>query len=226
MPTKFQHEFSPSASAVTIHIANPDDFDSGYRDLTTLWAFQFGAPWATWVLVWEGGGHHVSNVTGLEDALEEAAGWLEENAPGHLTTEQEVWVLTKEVAEEQGVDAEALREKAIDESGPPWAGGASNKLWALQDEATADLMYTESGYVGPDWYVSEVAPDVPLYTAAFVASAASAASEDDFDEDRLEQAEALAAQLGVALPEANPHGQRRRNKSVANTSRRLEVRRK
>ncbi len=56
----------------------------------TLWEFQFGQIGTIYVYVWGGG---------VEGGLEEAAGWLAENAPGHLSEPD-----YKEAAEEFGLE--------------------------------------------------------------------------------------------------------------------------
>ncbi len=67
-------------SAMNIDLENAgieNLFDALLDPMVELWHFQFGAYGTTHVFVWSGPGH-----MGIEDALEEAASWLAENAPG------------------------------------------------------------------------------------------------------------------------------------------------
>jgi 8-oxo-dGTP pyrophosphatase MutT (NUDIX family) len=68
----------------------------------------------------------------LEDALETAAGWLADNAPGLIMSpdDPELDVLYREACEELGED--------------PDSGEGPGDAW---EQATADLTYTESGYL-------------------------------------------------------------------------------
>lgn len=126
---KLQH---PSDDRIVLHIANPHDFATWEN----LYHFRFGAYGTTHVLVY---------AHGLEDGLEEAAGWLETNAPGHLVTigRDEFEASRRELAEEMNVPAEDVSDEDI------------------QQHAEADLTYTESGYlVSHEWYANDASPDV------------------------------------------------------------------
>ncbi len=68
----------------------------------------------------------------LENALEPAAEWLEKYAPGLLVSREEEQRLFEEVKEEY---------PDIDDD-------------EAQEKATADLTYTEAGYIGVEWGVS------------------------------------------------------------------------
>jgi hypothetical protein len=68
----------------------------------------------------------------MDSALEEVGGWLEDNAPGQLTTQAEMAELEKEAREELG------------------PGASDEQVW---EAAEVDLMYTESGWL-PSWEVS------------------------------------------------------------------------
>lgn len=142
-------------------IVNPEDVPRGRYSTPKsigrqgsaypLYAFQFGAYGTTNVLVW--GDSHIS----LEDALEIAAGWLADNAPGLLIDDKEMANLYEEAKKEDpNGDEDSWRETA-----------------------ETDLTYTESGYIPSwEWYVNELHPGNPLYSAAFTASRAGNQLED------------------------------------------------
>ena len=106
--------------------------------------FRFGAYGDTRVVVFGRSGH-------LEDALEEAASWLAANAPGHLMP---MW----------GDEHKKLYLEASEELFP---GVAETDLdddqrQQADDQATADLTYTESGYLTSyEWTVDEDTDDRP-----------------------------------------------------------------
>lgn len=202
MPIAFDYEIQPH-QYVTINVANPLDFNAYDVGSNKLWLFQFGAYGEKWVAVWEGGGEHTSNVTGLEDALEEAAGWLEENAPGHLTSEKEIWELTEEVAEDRGIDPEKLRDEAFPGPGkmkPYMFDGdkdsARELLFELEQEGAADMTHTESGWLTSyEWWVDDLNPGDPLYMAIFEESMDVALEEGELDEDEEEEAQKALVKL-------------------------------
>lgn len=107
-----------------------------------VWMFQFshgGISTPTYIAVIGGN---------LEDALEEAAEWLAEHAPGYFVDDANLKELHEEALEESGSDEEKAYEIA-----------------------TADLTYTESGYLESwNWYVDELPKgklrDAILYTAS------------------------------------------------------------
>ncbi len=120
-------------------LVNPLDYDDWMR--TRLWAFQFGAYGWTGLLVWQD--------AELDDALEEAAGWLADHQPGILTNDQELATLIKEYKEENP--------EADDE--------------AAYEGATTDLTYTESGHIPSwEWTVFEIHDNDPIYKAALQGS--------------------------------------------------------
>ena len=91
-----------------------------------LWVFQFGAVGTTNLLVW---------ARSLEEGLEEAAGWLEEFAPGHFMDDEYMKERYDEARAELGPDA--------DEDD-------------VAQKAEADLTYTESGYLTSyEWWANE-----------------------------------------------------------------------
>lgn len=124
-------------------LVNPLDYPEGQAgSYDNLYAFGFGAYGATRLLLWG---------KNIEDALEEAAGWLAQYAPGHITSEEHVAQLMAEVREDEGdpdMDDEAAYEKA-----------------------TADLTYTESGHLTSyEWTVDDVPAGTELYQLAHEAS--------------------------------------------------------
>jgi hypothetical protein len=126
-------------------IVNPSDKPTRKKWFSkneSLWRFQFGAYGDTRLLVWS---------KGVDDGLEIAADWLATNAPGHLMAEgsDELKSLRDEAREELGEDAD---DEEVDQS------------------ATADLTYTEAGYLTSyEWTVDE-AGDKGLLEAAMYAS--------------------------------------------------------
>lgn len=123
-------------------LVNPLDYPGGQRAAgKSLYGFGFGAYGDTRLLVW--------GTTDLEAALEEAAEWLEKYAPGHLSTEDHVARLMDEVREEEPdlEDDEAY------------------------EKATADLTYTEAGYLTSyEWTVNDVPQGEELYRLTYQAS--------------------------------------------------------
>lgn len=121
-----------------------------------LYALSFGAYGWTRLLVY---------ASSLEDALEEAAGWLADFAPGHLSDLSEEYKdALKEATEELGEDAdeEELQAKA-------------------QEIAETDMTYTESGWLtSHEWNGGEV--NGPLEAAAaYAAGALVAAQNNNYD---------------------------------------------
>ncbi len=122
-------------------VLNPGEYDfhSGGRHrahrpsegLIGLW-FNQCAP--TRILVW---------ADGYEDALEEAAGWLADYAPGTFTTfdENDIAAARKEVAEESDLDPEDVSEDAI------------------QEHLETDMTYTESGLIPSDEWGDVCSPE-------------------------------------------------------------------
>lgn len=91
------------------------------------WILRFGTVGSTYVMVWGS----------LESALETAASWLADNAPGHIMTHDsdELQELFNEAMQELYPHAESIDD--LDES----------EVSACQEQATADLTYTEAGYL-------------------------------------------------------------------------------
>lgn len=118
-----------------------------------LYAMHFGAYGATCLLVWMD--------ASIEDAAEVAAEWLVKHAPGHITTDEEVTKLMEEAREE---DPELSDEEA-------------------HDKATADLTYTEAGYLTSyEWTIDDLPKSSELYKAALEAS------KEEYEETYNEQA--------------------------------------
>jgi hypothetical protein len=119
-------------SDIIIAIVNPSDYNFN-RDTMPLYLFSFGAYGDTRVYAW---GCH-----SLEDALEAAAEWLKDNAPG--------------------VFHEPDYAEAASEIGAPedWDSDDNMDEWGarVQEAAEVDLTYTESGYFASwEWHVSEI----------------------------------------------------------------------
>lgn len=118
---------------------NPEDRNSNPRlpYSTSIFDFQFGAYGETKVSV------HARNV---EEALELAADWLAENAPGHLIKHDDkaFWAdAEREARKDLGVQLELTR---------PGDDIPDDVL----DAMTADLTHTEAGYLRSwEWYVNE-----------------------------------------------------------------------
>jgi hypothetical protein len=119
-------------------LVNPLEYENRMR--TQLFAMHFGAYGTTRLLLW---------ADHLETALELAAEWLAQYAPGHISTEEHIGQLVKEVQEEEpGISDEDAYEKA-----------------------TADLTYTESGYLTSyEWTVDDIPKSSDLHKAALEAS--------------------------------------------------------
>lgn len=172
-------------------------------DAPSLWWFQFGAYAGTNVFVFAGPGHRA-----LEDALEEAAAWLEENAPGHIVTNREIMDLVREVLEEQG-KTEGEWQRALEDR-DEWA-------YEVQEEATADLTYTEAGYLtSHEWFVNELQPGDDLYNKVWETTIDYLSDEGDLDDDDINRVNKQAQKMGLDVewemePEANP----RQNISIA-----------
>ena len=101
---------------------NPSDRDS-YRH---RYVFQFGAYGCT---------HLLAYANGLDDALEECAAWLAEHAPGHI--------MAYDSNEMRDLYNEALAE-LVEEGADPYD---EDTIEQAREDATADLTYTESGYL-------------------------------------------------------------------------------
>lgn len=121
-----------------------------------LFSMQFGAVGTTNLLVY---------ARSLEDALEEASGWLEEFEPGHLSDLKEEYEdALKEAREELGEDAdeEKLEEKA-------------------REIAETDMTYTEAGYINSSEWWGGVARGPLASAAEYAASALHAAEYNNYD---------------------------------------------
>jgi len=104
------------------------------------WLFSFGAYGWTNVLV--------VGACSLDDALESAAGWLADHAPGHvMPMDSEAYAdLLREACEEHGVTFEAYQHGDLD----------CDLIDEITQSAEADLTYTESGYLTSyEWGVCE-----------------------------------------------------------------------
>jgi hypothetical protein len=127
------------ASGTTWEIANPTDHDW----VSGLFAMTFGATGSSHVLVW---------ANGVEDALEEAADYLEETGKsGHFVPE--------DIMRQHYEEARAELGEGADED-------------AVSQKAEEGLTYTESGYIpSHEWWVDDASPE--LVKLAKAASAAA-----------------------------------------------------
>lgn len=118
-----------------LHIVNPQDTEKSnpwyYRARPHRFVLWFGQCAPTFVMVWG---------RSLEDALETAAAYLAEHAPGHIMTED-----SEELAE--------LRREACEEAGLAWpptcdhADMEEEGYYTAFEQAEADLTRTESGFL-------------------------------------------------------------------------------
>lgn len=170
----------------------PDDFEVDAilneneaigRNPQRLWLFQFGSVGTTYIAVWDGYNG------GLEGSLETAAEWLAENAPGHITSEEEMNELYAEAAEELG-----LSWPIVDE----WSGQIDwddERVQKVTEKAEADMTRTESGWLTSyEWYVDELEPGSEQYNAIFEETIDSL---EDLDEDDIERANEIAEKIGL-----------------------------
>jgi hypothetical protein len=102
----------------------PQKRHAGIGERTQLYGLQFGAYGWTKVLVWSGS---------LDDALEEAAGWLADHAPGIFVDQENLAELEKEARKEAREENPKADDDELDE--------------IVMDTAYTDLTYTESGYI-------------------------------------------------------------------------------
>lgn len=126
-------------------IANPSDAS----DDKSLFEFQFGAYGDDHVYVW---------ADDIEDALEEAFEWLDENAPGHLVPHLRMQELYREAADELG-----LRHDTQDE----------DERDRIMTRAEVDLTICghttlENGAAlnSSEWYVDEITDGDDVYLAS------------------------------------------------------------
>lgn len=123
-------------------IVNPEDREPPHRSPyvrdTNRYVLSFGAYGTTHLMVWG---------RSLEDALETAAEWLAENAPGHIMP---AW----------GKEHTALVKEACEERGLPWpipegVDPEDAGYLAAQEDAENDLTCTESGYLTSyEWFIT------------------------------------------------------------------------
>ncbi len=124
----------------TYHLANSASTGDG-----DLYRFFFGAYGDYAVMVW---------AYSVEDALEEAADYLKEHAPGLLVNDAEL----KELFEEAKGEIEGFDPEDDDMVRQAW------------EAATEDLTYTESGHIASyEWFVNDVGTEEPLYIAVVAA---------------------------------------------------------
>lgn len=145
-----------------------------------LWLFSFGAVGATHLAYWDDGVQH------LEGSLEEVAGWLVDNAPGHIMEHDDPYLkeLIEDVLKERG---RTWKEFIDDVQSESWAQD-------VEQEAFADLTYTEAGYLTSyEWTVDELDPHSELFGELFELSI----NESDLDEEEVEEANEVAENIGL-----------------------------
>jgi hypothetical protein len=121
--------------SATVHYANPDE--STFTG--ACFEFHFGAYGATIVRVFQRADH-------VEDALETAAEYLDSIEPGHFCDQDQLDELMAETCGELGLTWPVP--EGTDDLEP---------YWEAEQEAYADLTYTESGYLTAyEWSVNEV----------------------------------------------------------------------
>ncbi|RPJ39932.1 MAG: hypothetical protein EHM35_01020 [Planctomycetaceae bacterium] len=133
-------------------VVNP--FDRDWK--AQRFVLSFGAYADTHLLVWGD----------LGDALETAGEWLAENAPGHIMAHDsdELKALFKEAANELGMPD--------DDPGSNLGNGG------VYEQATADLTYTESGYLtSHEWLITLNNP-TRVQLKAFIAELAERHYDD------------------------------------------------
>jgi hypothetical protein len=119
-------KFGPTCSSFGAEVTLINPQDAGfYRH---KYVISFGAYGSTHLMVY---------ASDLCSAFEECAEYLATHAPGHITPlfGDEMDELLRDACDDAGIDF-ADFETLEDE-----------KKWELQDAATRDLMYTESGYI-------------------------------------------------------------------------------
>ena len=129
-----------------------------------LW---FGACAPTYLMVW---GH-------LENALEAAAEWLADNAPGHI-------MLTGNGNDERDPELDTLLEEECRERGLQWPiphdCDDMQPYWDAEQDAYADLTMTERGYIPSDeWGIALNEHATRADVKAFIAELAERHYSDD-----------------------------------------------
>lgn len=124
---------------------NDGTINPGERDwFPTIWDFQFGAYGDTRCSV------HADSV---DAALELAADWLRDNAPGHL-------MLHGHGNDTRDPQLDSMMAEKCEEIGLTWPipEGTTDfqPYWDAEQAAYADLTYTEAGYLTSyEWWVNE-----------------------------------------------------------------------
>lgn len=162
-----------------------NELDVRYAPDYPLFHFQFGAYGTTNIMIWGGPG------MGLEDALEEAAGYLADHAPGHIYKhgDPHLQELIDEVLEEKGKTRAQWEQGLEDQS--QWA-------YDIEQEAFADLTQTESGYLTSyEWYVNELGPGDELFGKVFEATVDR--ELENLDDRDIEKMNKVAKAAGLSV---------------------------
>lgn len=136
-------------------IINPTDRDY----YTHRYVLSFGAYACTHLMVY---------ASSLDDALEECAEWVTDNAPGHI------------MAHDSDELVELFEEARAELFGDTQATELSDEQrWECEEQATADLTYTESGYITSyEWTITLEDPS-RAEIKAFIASLAERHYSDE-----------------------------------------------
>ena len=116
-------------------VNNPSGWSKQYR-YDKAWILSFGA---------YGNLHLLVYARGIDEALEECAGWLSDNAPG--------WIMAFGSEEHQDLLKEACEERGL--AWPEPEGADLEAYHEAYEQAEADLTYTESGFLTSyEWGIS------------------------------------------------------------------------
>ena len=162
-------------------IVNPSDRDdhqakhqwSPYVRYTKRYVLWFGACGPTYLMVWG---------RSLDAALETAADWLADNAPGHI-------MLRGDGNDERDPQLDELMSEACKDAGLAWPmpepeGGPTPEdlqpYWDAEETAYADLTHTDRGYLtSSEWGIALDEHASRADVKAFIASLAERHYSDD-----------------------------------------------
>lgn len=153
-------------------IVNPEDRADHQSEWSRHYASKryvlwFGACGATYLMVW---GHS------LDDALETAADWLGDNAPGLI-------MLHGNGNDTRDPELDSLMREACEEQDLPWPppdDADMQPYWDAEQDAYADLTYTERGYIPSDeWGIALDEHATRADVKAFISELAERHYSDD-----------------------------------------------